>query len=110
MSSYLLTYDVSTAAPIEAQLLAFVKANRLVTQWSYPYAGLFLLKSTADIWTLAASFRDFFADEHNHVIVPVSGSTSQGILPNSVWTWLNTPETQPLAGLLSQYSSGEISS
>ena len=102
MASYLLSYDFTTTAPLRDQLLAFVKANRLVTQWSHPYMGLYLLKSTTDVWTLAASFQEFFTKQHSHIIVPLDGDNSQGVLPTSVWNWINAPEASPLANYLGQ--------
>ena len=105
MASYLLSYDVTTAYPLHEQLLAFVKSNRLVTQWSQPYAGLYLLKSTTNVWTLAASFQEFFTNRHSHIIVPLSCDTSQGVLPLSVWNWINAPETSLVSGLLAHYAT-----
>lgn len=100
MASFLLNYDVSPVASMQAQLVAFVKENRHVRQWSHPYPGLFLLKSDAEVWTLAASFRSFFTDVNSHIVVPVDSNATQGIMPPYVWEWLNLPDQSPLSGLL----------
>lgn len=103
MSAYLLTYDVGAAAALQPQLLAFVKDNRHIQQWSHPYPGLYLIKSSATVWTLAESFRGFFTDFKNHVIVPLDPNTTQGILPTNFWDWLRQPETSGLSNLLSLF-------
>lgn len=100
MASYLLSYDVGAIAPMHAQLVAFVQENRHVKQWIHPYAGLFLLKSDAEVWTLGASFRSFFTDANNHIVVPISSDATQGIMPTYVWSWLNQSDQAPISGLL----------
>ena len=85
---------------MQTQLVAFVKENRHIQQWSHPYIGLFLLKSAADIWTLSMSFRGFFTDANSHLLVPISLLTTQGILPIYVWEWLNQPDQASIGGLL----------
>lgn len=103
MPSYILSYDVTTAGNIHQQLVAFVKANRSVTQWSHPYIGLYLLKSNQDLQTLARSFNEFFDGKTLHLITAITGEQSQGSLPPYVWEWLNQPEPVGLGSLLSQY-------
>lgn len=108
MAAYLLNYDATRIAAMHAQLVGFVKENRNVKQWIHPYAGLFLLKSDADVWTLAASFRSFFTDANSHVVVPLNSGYFQGIMPNYVWTWLNQPDQTPISGLLGYLQNQEI--
>jgi hypothetical protein len=88
MASYILTYDVGPVVNIK--------------QWVHPYAGLFLLRSDADVWTLAKSFQEFFTEYHSHMLLPVTPGVTQGIMPKYVWDWLNLPDQAPLglAGFL----------
>lgn len=92
MTKYILSYDFATAASLQDQLAAFVKANRYVTQWVQPYHGCYLLKSNVDLVTLATSFNEFFAGRV-HIITPISPTATTGILPQYMWDWLNRPET-----------------
>jgi len=99
MASYLLSYDYLSTFSIQEQLLAFVKANRHIIQWSQPYLGLFLLKSDTDLQTLAVGFREFFSGK-SHIIVLIEGGSAQGIMPTYVWDWMNQPQPSALSGLL----------
>lgn len=104
MASYLLNYDVGPIAAMHPQLLAFVKENRHVKQWSHPYPGLFLLKSDAGATALASSFGSFFTVANSHLLVPVDLASAQGIMPIYIWEWLALPEQAPL-GLLGHLRS-----
>ena len=102
MASYLICYDPVTAAGVEFQLAAFVKNNRHVTQWLRPFTGCYVLKSNVDLTTIGGSFQEFFG-QIQHIITPVNGPSSGGILPEYAWKWLNEPEPPSLGTLLSQY-------
>jgi hypothetical protein len=110
MASYMLSYDTVTAATLEYQLLGFIKQNRHITQWYRAFSGCYLLKSTADLNTIIHSFRDFFGFDHQHLVAPIEGLSTGGILPQYMWDWLNQPEPTPLAnylGLLSAHKPPE---
>ena len=72
MNKYLLSYNVAPVAAMQTHLVAFVKENRHIQQWSHPYYGLFLLKSDSDFTTLAVSLRSFFTDANSHMLVPIN--------------------------------------
>lgn len=103
MAEYIVSYDVYRSSGISEQLLAFVKENRNVDQWSQPYHGLFLIKSNADLMTITESFRSFFGSNVGHFITPTSVHTSGGILPEEIWNWLRT-DHNTLSALLTRYS------
>jgi hypothetical protein len=90
MFDYLLSYDLATSASIQNQLTSFVKEHKLIYQWSQPYQGLYLIKSSSDVSTLAKSFDEFFARQVLHVVCPISPAWTAGILPLNIWQWLRT--------------------
>lgn len=99
MASYLVTYDPLTSAHMHEQLIAFVKNNKFITQWSQPFVGCFLIKTDTQKLILFASFREFFGDKILHVVTPIVPSDLGGILPQNIWEWLNQPEISPLSSL-----------
>jgi hypothetical protein len=103
MSAYILSYDFSTASNLHTQLVAFVKSNRNVTQWSHPFVGCFILKSEAGLPALVESFGEFFGGRTLHVVAPLIGQQTGGILPLYLWDWLNEPQISALSGLLGNY-------
>lgn len=100
MTSYMLCYDVSTTFAIREQLTAFVKNNRHIIQWGHPFSGCYLFKSQAAMLEITEAFREFFAGKTLHIILPVEGHETSGILPTNFWEWLNQTQVQPLGGLL----------
>lgn len=99
MNSYMLSYDLFSVAPFHEQLAAFVKANRNVSQWAHPYAGVYLLKSEALLFQVNASFAEFFAGKTLHILTPLTAQQTQGVLPQWIWEWINAPDPVPLNSL-----------
>lgn len=103
MSAYIVSYDFATSSSIHVQLMAFVKANRYVTQWAHPFIGCFILKSEAGLPALVSSFAEFFGGNTLHVIAPLTGQHVGGILPPYLWDWVNEPQTPALSDFLNRY-------
>lgn len=108
MAEYALSYDAYAASPHSEQLLAFVKENRHIDQWSQPYQGLYLLKSKSELLAINESFRAFFGNKIPHFITPISAASSVGILPEQIWIWLRT-DHETMYALLRSYGRGETS-
>ena len=89
------------------QLIAYVKASRNIDQWNEPFLGAILLKSSMPAAVLAHGFNEFFAGKTLHIMVPVS-ATATGILPKSLWDWINTPDAPMLSELLKRYGQPDI--
>lgn len=107
MANFVLIYDAISAAHLHEQLIAFVKANRNVTQWSQPFVGCMLLKSDAAPVLLQSSFGEFFAGKTPHLIAPFEASQTGGLLPQYLWNWLNQTQPSALSGLLGHLPSFE---
>lgn len=105
VANYLLSYEAAAAEFMQPQLQSFIKQHKLIAQWSQPYAGLYLLKSDADLPTLVQSFDEFFARRILHIICPISIESVGGILPGYLWHWLTIPVSpgSGIQGLLQQY-------
>lgn len=100
MTSYLLSYDLTTLGDLLPQLQSFIKQHKLISQWSNPYPGLYILKSESDLASIVSTFDEFFARKVLHFICPITVEQAGGILYTNVWEWMSAPPTNSLGNLL----------
>jgi hypothetical protein len=95
--TYILSYNPVAPNPSVNQIHAFIVSNRNVDVWYYAFSGTYVFKSPIALITLAPSFRQFF-DGTPFILTYAVPSLISGLLPQTVWDWINAAETPALSG------------
>lgn len=76
-------------------MLAYIKDSRMISSWSAPMAGVYLLKSPLAAFPLSESLRAIAGDARC-LLIEVNPQNSGGWLPPAAWDWLR-PTTPPVS-------------
>lgn len=90
MNTFVLSYNPLGLKLSATQLLGFIKESKNIFQWYSPFIGTYIIKSHGTIQTLQEVFSPIF-DGDQYIISQVFHSHMNGVLPPTIWEWLQAP-------------------
>jgi len=94
MTTFLLSYDVHGTTLTADQMLGFIKENRNILEWYYPFDGAFIFKSNAETLTLQQSFMSILGTG-KFIVTPIYDGSTGGVLTAEMWAWIKGAKTVP---------------
>ena len=88
MINSIITYDSLQASFTPDQLVAFLQANKYVSEWLNPFGQTYIVKSDAPFLNLYISVRRFF-EKTPFVFAQIDANATSGILTDQMWNWIN---------------------
>ncbi|MBB5730912.1 hypothetical protein [Sphingomonas prati] len=106
-SIFLLSFDpLGNLNP--RQLEIFIRNAKGISEWHSPFSGTYFIKSNQDQNELNEYLSAVFASSQ-YVLSKVEPGASSGLLPESIWLWLNRGVRSVLESLTQSGRSASVS-